>query len=244
MNIQIGSARRVVAPQVAIILYGQSGTNLTFATEHSVIHSDGQYELAEGKPLTGKALNAIGRGVKAPRLAARVIHQDVLYLDGDSVVFWTKASKKLCHFKCNDDPNQSPSLEKTSLRLALPSLVWVVRRKTGAGPSVHVYAVKAKGRPTDSTELFSAPLMNVESCGEVCWGNTMLPKTEKRDEPDAWVEAFFSSAFTHFSDSNSPIQGAETNRQYAQFISANPERFPLKVLKSTNMTLGNVLSTI
>lgn len=244
MKIDISSTRRRVDPQMAIILYGQSGSNLTFATQHSVVHTDGQYELAEGKPLTCKALNAIGRGVKTPRLAARVIHQDVLYLDGDAVVFWTKATTKLCHFKCADEPNQSPSLNQKAVRVALPSLVWVVRDKSAAHPSVLVYAVKAKSRPTDSTELFSAPLMNVSTRGEVCWGNTMQPRSDKRDEPKAWVEAFFSSAFTHFSGHDSPIQGVKTNGQYAQFISANSERFPLKVLKSTHMTLGNVLSNI
>lgn len=244
MKIDVSLKEDPAVPKAALVLYGRKNHNLCFATTHEVVMENGLYELTEGMPLTAKALRAIGRSFDTIKAEPTVLHKDILYSDDDNLVFWTKAKTHRGFFKVEGAEGVECGLNESSRSLALPAMVWVIAGKAGQTPTVYVFACKSRTRPDDDTPLFLPPLMNVSADGEVCWGNAPLPSSPKRNNPEAWVDAFFASSFTHFGSDGSNIKDIESYEQYASFLMANQSRFPLKKLLPLNANVRSILRRI
>lgn len=76
MKIHVSMKREPAVPRAALVMYGTKDSNLCFATSHEVVMENGVYELAEGVPITAKAMRAIGRRFETIKSAPTVLHRD------------------------------------------------------------------------------------------------------------------------------------------------------------------------
>lgn len=78
------------------------------------------------------------------------------------------------------------------LRVPWPSLVF----KVSEG-SLSVVAIKTSSRPTETSRVFHAPLMNIYANSEVCTGNIRLPDSWTVDDMSAWERVIYDTYNTH-----------------------------------------------
>ena len=60
-----------------------------------------------------------------------------------------------------------------------------------------VAALKGRGRLSEKTKIFNAPLMNIGRNGDVCTGSAQLPTDVKADDIKQWESVLFDTAFSH-----------------------------------------------
>lgn len=119
----------------------------------------------------------------------------------------------------------------------IPALLWKADRD-----SLNVWAIKAVGRPLESTPIFHAPFMNVYDTGSVCLGNVDadIPKKCSISEfINLWESYFFNSSFSH----TMVDQALKTGKlvELWKTLLRNGKKFPTAVLKPTNRTIKDIL---
>lgn len=211
--------------------YGQSG--LSYASIHEVIHDQGKAaRIGVGKALSTEAIEST---VKALATSAGI---DLLQWSEDSVVatsptltcWWTPAQQRWMHFHVGDFQQSGPAQQ--------PPLVWIVNSR-----SLSVFALKQNTKPTQQTELFDSPYLNVFNDGKVCTGSMAANSTSSREQ---WVQSFFESTFTHANPSNRKLTRYRGgNIALWKACMADPDKpFPVSYLKTHKTTLGALLKAM
>lgn len=218
----------------AILLYeghsthGQSG--LAYASIHEVIQEKG----APARLGSGRALSAdaIEKAVKDLATSAGI---DLLQWNDDSVVatsptltcWWTPAQKRWMHFQVGDFQQSGEAQQ--------PPLVWIVSSR-----QLHVFALKQNAKPTQDTELFDSPYLNVFAEGNVCTGSMAANSASSREQ---WVQSFFESTFTHANPSNRKLTSYRGGNiaLWKTCMAKADKPFPVSYLKTHKTTLGQLL---
>lgn len=237
-------------PSCAIVFYKQNngGEESTYATHHPVRPTGEKFELGAGKPLTGKNLKdlvkAIAKGLKHQ---SEILPGNVLVANEKLMVWWTPAAAHEMSFdiSTHSDYAGRTRLQGVGGKVPCPALVFMLKRDKTEGStftSIRVFALAENARPEASTSLFRAPLLNVNEAGDVCWGDSLRPKTCLVSDIRAWQALFFTSVFTHFNGTQ-PIQCEDTYAFIADLLEQQAHEFPQSALKPTRFTLEAVVNS-
>ncbi|WEA01762.1 PRTRC system protein B [Mucilaginibacter sp. SJ] len=162
-----------------------------------------------------------------------LISPNVLFLDPQNdgfVVWYTPPMERELYFV--------EGLGIPAGKAKLPALVWKASRE-----SLHIYALKGKGKPNANTALYHAPFFNIYESGNVCMGTVQISIdrfTRLEDFINLWQEYFFNSYFSHTIGNH---QGAfiDLKTLWQQQVGTG-KAFPTDVLnKQNHLTLKNLI---
>ncbi len=125
---------------------------------------------------------------------------------------------------------------KKSMLLWVPPLVYVVN-----GNKLAVGALQKNKKPTLVSKLFHAPFYNVYKDLKVCLGSVKPPKGtgDIQEMIESWEKCFWNSEFT------TSVTGAYQHKDLKRWWrSRRRGRFPVKKLKGTTLTLGQLCKNV
>lgn len=170
----------------AVLIY-RDRAEAALATIHAIEEVDGQPAILPGKAMSARHAAALARSLAASVRQGGWLPENVLYLEGDRIVWWVAPHRQHIAFKTNET-----LIGERGAEVPHPGLVFAAARHTWA-----VWAVKGTKRPGPDTVLYRAPYMNTYVDGTICAGNVALPKATAAERIAAWNDAFFRSFFTH-----------------------------------------------
>lgn len=237
---------RVMCPRQAIVFYGDKNT-IHMATLHDMFMDGKRPVAAEGRPITEAAIKRLAMATnKALRRAPEILPANVLLASDDLLVWWRRAG--LAEMAFDIDWHQGEAgrerLQGVYLTMPLPPLVFILRRSmlgnNSAFQGMSVYALRQDERPEGPTELFRAPLLNLNDNGAVCWGSGRRPKGRGVEDIPKWESLFFTSKFTHYNQS-SPVRSRTPYEWIADFAASKSSTFPVDELLPMKHTLNQVV---
>ncbi|WP_395401041.1 PRTRC system protein B [Pseudoduganella sp. UC29_106] len=229
-RIDLREAASMMLAQAVLIYRPSSAANGgAYASMHEVSLDQGRPVILAGKPITPRAALRLAQSISNSAAHAGYLPGNVLFADGDTLVWWVPAQRRHIAFRCPES-----TLGERSADVPHPALVFMV-----TGSAWMVWAHKGKKRPAPDTLLWQAPYFNVNADGVICRGNVVTPTGSTTDRISAWEDAFFRSYFTH---PNVP-KGLVRHRggAYAfwrEMLDQKFTHFPQGVLVPTGMTLG------
>jgi PRTRC genetic system protein B len=237
-------------PRSAIVFYGpeEKGDQTTYATHHQVRAAAEGFELGPGVSLTTKNIKQLAhQASKGLKHEVEIIPEHVLVANDALLAWWTPAGSQLMAFdiSMHDHPGKS-RLQGVSAQMAVPPLVFAMRRSRAEGGAylgLYVYGLLQNARPTADTQMFRAPLFNVNDNGDICWGNGEKPKGKSVNDIYAWQSLFFSSVFTHYNGSI-PIACDDPYAFVADLIDTKANEFPKLAMKPLKKTLAQVVTSL
>lgn len=170
--------------------YGLNSKESYYAEIHNVaIAPSGKPHLLAGRSLTAKGAGAISKMLSVGKtcekplglLSSRVLTFKNRPYD-QAIMWWSPSQERILYFL------------QQSGKVNCPPMLFLLKNRT-----LHVFAMKTERRPTEKTPLYQVPFSNTyHGTGEVCMGNTPLPKEEGsiNDEIVAWERTYFGSKFT------------------------------------------------
>src|SRR5438552_4958778 len=154
----------VLALQQAVLIYrgAQGGA---FATVHDVEEISGEATILAGKAMTPRAAITLSRELAKGINHGGFIPETVLYMDGDLLLWWTRAGKRHIAFRAEGlgTGERGEVVPHPGLVFAASSHVW------------KVWAVKGDRRPRPQAGLVQAPSLNVYDSGAICQGSVGVP---------------------------------------------------------------------
>jgi len=105
------------------------------------------------------------------------------------VLFRLKACVRPLRFRLTGEAIQT-------IDLPWPAMVLLARNKEGQR-SLRAFALASNQRPHAGTDLYHAPLLNIDSRGVVSVAAMDLPSGVKERHIDAWAEVLTQCIFTH-----------------------------------------------
>lgn len=140
-----------------------------------------------------------------------------------TIVWYTKSQKRAMWFRTNNGVN--------SFMVRWPSLLFIASKQRNM---LQVFALATSSRPTLSSKLYDAPIMNVSSNGVVCQGSATLPKLIEAQTIVDMENTIYESQFTHINDArgkeNNALNSTENNLRYWKSKSKNNQRVYAKEL--------------
>lgn len=122
-----------------------------------------------------------------------------------------------------------------TLEVPMPGLAFL-----GYGQRYHVWAFKDAELKGD-TQLFAAPLPNVDANGAICFGSNVVPKASTQTIEAAW-RLFLTSPFTnHAVNGKSQTYPDDVRKQLMRLSDGHHRRYPLWDLVSLNRTANMVI---
>jgi PRTRC genetic system protein B len=122
-----------------------------------------------------------------------------------------------------------------TLELPMPALAFF-----GYDQRYYVWAFKDAELKGD-TNLFAAPLPNVDSNGAICFGSNLVPKASAKSIEEAW-RIFLASPFTNHSvNGKSRKYPDDVRKQLMQLAEHRRRRYPIDDLVSLNRTANMVI---
>ncbi|CAG0967210.1 hypothetical protein ANRL3_01257 [Anaerolineae bacterium] len=129
-------------------------------------------------------------------------------------------------------PGDNPAI---TLEVPMPGLAFL-----GYGQRYYVWAFKDAELKAD-TQLFAAPLPNVDANGAICFGSNLVPKASAQTIEQAW-HLFLTSPFTnHAVNGKSQTYPDDVRKQLLRLSDGHHCRYPLWDLVSLNRTANMVI---
>lgn len=142
-------------------------------------------EYGAGWPADGEYLNRIlHQDTKASTL--RALDRRLIAVGENEAAWWAPASRQAPYFSTG-----SGMVRHSGETVSMPALLYHVR-----GRQLRIRALASRSRPGPKTPLYVAPLWNIHGSGSLCIGTMPVPVGDPADCIDAWVRAFWDSAFT------------------------------------------------
>jgi PRTRC genetic system protein B len=199
-----------------------------FATRHDVWIDEGGPVIGAGEPLTGREVQQLyedllqkSRRFKPLELLPPKV---VAFRPGEAMVWVRKASVGPMHFNAGG--------RRLELAIPWPTLLFAV-----LGGKLYLAALRSDRRPTRSTRLYHAPLMNVWESGNVCLGTAAHPKGVTLDVRAGWEDAVRTLRLP----GKEQVATADQLRFWRALAAKNATRFPPEVLVPMGKTLGQAL---
>lgn len=222
--------------QHAILLYGLGNyQGAKFATVHFV-EDDGKGKpvIMPGVPATKLGLKTALRELVDDRVTPELLPEHVLAKGSDYIVWYRKPTRQNVWVRA-----EAVGGERMA-EVPVPGLVWCVD-PTG---KCSVFAYRGNGRPDGQTILHQAPFFNVwdQTIGNICVGNTKVPKGPAALQPENWEKMFFESWSTH-PNTNRMIRGKENAYAFwKRLLDGEFKVFPQSKLYPTKLTLQKVFA--
>lgn len=223
------SQREAVTPERAFILssYRTNDRHGTIISEHKVSTVGGAINIGAGRLIATEQLSAVLNTIGA-RTGAWV-EPTVLYTSTSAIAWHLPAAVRPMHYTVEG--------KKGKITAPWPDLVLIA-----TGTDLFVFATKDAGRPTRTSELHHAPLMNIGVTGAMCFGNVQRPSLAMEHLPQ-YEEALLRSRFTHVNHGHT-FQGVEgTNQAHLDTWRSleGQSSFPSALLVPTKITLADFL---
>jgi PRTRC genetic system protein B len=149
---------------------------------------------------------------------------------GEWIIVTFPPQKHLFSFVSADDERKTMTLE-----VPMPALAFF-----GYDQRYNLWAFKDAELKGD-TNLFVAPLPNVDSNGAICFGSNIVPKASGKGIGEAW-RIFLASPFTNHSvNGKSRKHPDDVRKQLTQLAEHRRRRYPLDDLVSLNRTANMVI---
>lgn len=243
----IALAQRQV-PHCAVVFYSTETKpdDTQFGTFHEIRSNGEKFELASGTSLTVENLkNIASMASEGLRHKAEILSENVLVATDDLLVWWMPAGRQHMYFDVSMGGHAEvrQRLQGVNGKMPHPALVFALRRtrqSNHAYTGISVYALAENMRPSATTNIFRAPLLNVDGSGSVCWGNGTKPKGTAVADIPAWQSLFFTSVFTHYNGS-SPVRGSDCYGFIADLLEEGVWEFPIDRLLPYKGTLQDVV---
>lgn len=235
-------------PKEAIVFYqaAEAKDSCTYATHHQVRFVDGKNELGPATSLTARNITDLAKKAHAGlKHKVEVLPENVLFANEQGLAWWMSASVQYMSFDVSmHELAGKERLQGVAGNVPCPALVFILRRGKatgGAFQGMQIFALTENQRPTSTTVLARAPLLNVGDNGEVCWGDGSKPRGKDVSDIPAWQALFFSSVFTHYNGSF-PIKCEDPYDFIAELLKNNAKKFPKHAIKVSKTTLGQALT--
>ena len=188
---RIDSTERVpCAPYRALVFYGKPDATLALMS-HPI---DGGV-FGDGVPVSpADLLNELMTDRTCSTSSVSLLPGNLLQVRGPTRFAWyTKAHERPMWFR---------QREGRPLRVRWPALLWHLDDKR-----LFVYALASNRRPTSTSRVYHAPLMNIADNGLVCLGTATLPADLGWHNLAGIESCIFDSYFTHVNCGNT-VRGA------------------------------------
>jgi len=220
----IGHADRSIKPMMSFVLYG-SGNNYSHITKHVVTNG----ELGLGRIIHPKTLLSHLNKLEAEPSCLDILPANVL-LNSTDYLIWHKSSIVAPMWF------RTPS-KVSDYNVKWPPLLFCVNKIT---QSLQVFATATNKRPTESTRLYHAPLMNIDNAGDVCLGSAVLPNKIDFSTIDEIEKVITETQFTH-TNHDETLRGGASNPQHMNFWKARHNTQAR--VKSSDLTFYLTLSS-
>ena len=130
-----------------------------------------------------------------------------------------------------------------AIRVPFPGLIMVRKTIDNSQPHYHVYAVKKRPESLD-IPLFHAPLPNVYSGGNICWGNvrqvseTALSGTSLAED---WAILLGTKFNSHGVSGKSKKHRDDVRKMYIELEQRKGRTYPKRDLLPTHKTLAQII---
>lgn len=186
-----------VALQGAILLYGRSVAEFSYATAHRIEPDakTGRPVIGAGTPLNRQALiQAVRQVAEASLPKGEFLTPNVLSISPTAVTWWCPPGHRRVFFKCSE-------FGECSAVVPHPGLVF-----QAAHTGFRVFALSGEDRPVPASLLHEPPYFNTWDNGKICIGSAHVPKQIDVASIAGWESGFFDSAFTHPNHGNPRVK--------------------------------------
>jgi len=180
-------------------------------TKHHLKLHNGRPELGEVQHFSESELGDMLRAIEAREDdGVGLIPPNLLFQQGHLTAWYVSGSKRDMWIQNHNDTSRL-----MSLKVIWPNLIFIV-----TGETLRVFSYLGTQRPTEQTQLFHAPLMNIGSDGRVCLGTATHPRKRGIASIPEWEGVMFNTRFSH---TNHPHtlrvkgKGTISNEQHTQF---------------------------
>lgn len=198
-------------PLVAYVLYGDE-QGASVATEHPIINE----ALGIGEVVSISHLAKTFEEAREGRDALSLLPANVL-MDSTTTLLWTRRARKQPMWF-------NVSGKRKGYTVWWPTLLFLADK---GEHTLRVFALKNGKRPSEDSQVYNAPIMNVSTNGLLCEGSAELPRELSMDTMGAIEACVTDSCFTHVNHP-SAIKGARTNKDHIAYW-RNKERSGDKV---------------
>lgn len=193
---RVGSSKTLTLRK-AILLYDLKSSEHQqgpLATVHDVAYHnpDGRNPMPvimPGSPVTVSDIEALSKSLSTAAESMNYLPANVLSITASRLVWHVPGRQRRIWF--NDEAK--PYLHLNGQFVTHPSLIFDATINTG----LRVLAVAGSDRPHPDTVIYRAPYMNLYSLGEMCRGNSPMPKVFTPEAMITFEDSFFNSAFSH-----------------------------------------------
>jgi PRTRC genetic system protein B len=214
---------------IALLLHRNDKSGTVEVTSHKIVPApEAGFTLGAGRLFNQQDKTAIVEILSGNKESLAFVPDHVLARDGAgfNMVWFTPPRQAEVHFR------------NAEYRVPLPLLIYAKFE----GQPLRVFAAKGRTRPTPDTQLWIAPLGNINTNGTMCGGNVRQEEFRGRDEDRAACEGFAVEArATHLGDTP-PLKGVATQEAYQAFMAklhAEPPRtFPANRLLPAKARTG------
>ena len=183
----------------AYVLYEANGA-VCAATRHTVVNN----QLGLGRIITLQRLRSEVRDAAETSLCEFLTPNTLVHSE-QRLVWHSKAVKAPMWFQLQG--------KTRGFEVWWPNLLWDVDR---VQRRLNVYALGSGRRPTLSSKVYHAPLMNIDRCGLLCEGSAHLPRQLDLSNIKKIEACIFESAFTHTNHDHT-LRGGASNSQHVKF---------------------------
>lgn len=217
----------------AILLYKVSGSDGSgvLATVHEVGLEKDRPMIMPGRPITSNDIDRLHSRLSNATETMSWLPPNVLSLTASRMVWHVPGKRRRLWFN-----NEAKTYKHLSGKeVAFPALIFDATINAG----LRILALASDARPTPDTPIYRAPFMNLYSLGEMCRGDSPMPKVFSMAAMKRYEASFFDSAFSHTNlhaaavcrHRKGPIVMWEECRKLA--------RFPAKWLAPLSRAKGN-----
>ncbi|MFC4524727.1 PRTRC system protein B [Cupriavidus pinatubonensis] len=221
-----------VALQGAVLLYGRSPGDFSYATAHRVESEAGRPVIGAGTPLNRQALiHAVRQVAEASLPKGEYLTPNVLSISPTAVTWWCEAAHRRVFFQCKE-------LGECNSVVPHPALVFQASHS-----GFRVFAVPGEDRPVPGTVLHEPPYFNTWDHGKICIGSAHVPKQIDVASIDGWEAGFFNSAFTHPNHGGQRVTYARGPYAFwRDMLDGKFREFPQQVLIPMKRTLADLIA--
>ena len=185
-------------PILGIILHGRLG-RCELATRHPI--RDGK--LQPGSYIQPESLLDMVSGALANGASSKGRWADprVLFEDADQLVWFRRAAPHPLYFRRGE--------KVAALSVRFPTLVF---RASKAHTNLAIYATAGVKRPTPRTLLYHAPVFNLNSAGDLCFGDAVSdwPDDVSHQSLDQMADCFLKVCGSH-TNHDQTLRGSRTS---------------------------------
>lgn len=163
------------------------------------------------------------------------IPHDVLSQSSQHLAWTVKGSVRPMYFKLRG------STKTVTLNVPMPTLLFVAHAK-----GLSIAALSSTRRPSETTRLFHAPLMNIYSDGRVCLGSAKMPDNISIESRPAIENTIFKTNYAHTNHHNTLNLSKKTSgKQHMAFWrklhKSKATVFPKAALKPLGVSVASFI---